>query len=203
MRVSPRPDLLVIVSMLVFSSFASIAQETYFPKKALGDDSRSDEFKAKWYSQELEVLQEPSLLELAKNPASESYRFLWLRTFHHPVTVRLDVRADGIGVLTTKVASGAGGFRPGHLIENMSRPLTREQTQAFLARLTKVGFWSLPSPVNDQTGTDGSQWIIEGVKEGKYHVVDRWLPDKGAVRELGLYLAVGLAQMNVPKDEIY
>jgi hypothetical protein len=201
MRVSFRPELLVIFSLLLFGAF-SIAQETFFPEKALSDDSWSDRFRAKWYSRQLEALEEPSLLELAKN-SYESYRFLWLRSFHHPVAVRFDMRADGIGVLTTKVASGAGGFKPGHLVENMSRPLTRAQTQAFLARLKKVGFWSLPSPVNDQTGPDGSEWIIEGVKEGKYHVVDRWSPNEGAVHELGLYLAIGLAQMNVPKDEIY
>src|SRR5450432_2226317 len=51
-----------------------------------------------------------------------------------------------------------------------SRPLTRQQTQAFLAELQKVHFWSLPSHVNDQTGTDGSQWIVEGAKDGNYHV---------------------------------
>jgi hypothetical protein len=66
-----------------------------------------------------------------------------------------------------------------------------------------VSFWSLPSHVNDQTGTDGSQWIVEGVNEGKYHIADRWSPDKGPVRELSVNLAVGLAQMNVPKDELY
>jgi hypothetical protein len=201
MRVSFRPELLVIFSLLVFGAL-SIAQQTFFPEKGLSDDSWSDRFRAKWYSQELEVLGEPSLLGLAKN-RSESYRFLWLRSFHHPVAIRFDIRTDGIGVLTTKVASGAGGFKPGHLIENVSRPLTRAQTQAFLARLTKVGFWSLPNPVDDQSGLDGSDWIIEGVKEGNYHVVDRWSPKEGPVRELGLYLAFGLAQLNIPKDEIY
>lgn len=187
----------------MLSPFALIAQKTYFPKKAFGDDSWDDQFRTKWYSGELKALEEPSLLERAKNPALESYRFLWLRTFNHPVAVRLDMRADGIGVLTTKVTSGTGGFRPGHLIENTSRPLTREQTQAFLTRLQKISFWSLPSHVNDQTGTDGSRWIVEGVKEGKYHVADRWSPRDGPVRELGISLAIGLAHINVPNDELY
>jgi hypothetical protein len=203
MRVSSNSNQLLIASLLVFSTFPLIAQEIFFPKNALDDSSWNYQFKAKWYSQELEVLKEPSLLALSRNPSSESYRFLWLRTFNHPVAVRLDIREDGIGVITTKVASGTAGFRPGQLSENMSRPLMREQTQAFLKRLGKVGFWSLPNPINDQTGTDGSQWIIEGVKKGNYHVVDRWSPAQGAIWELGLYLAVGLALMNVPKDEIY
>jgi len=203
MRVSSDSNLLLVVFLLVFSAFPSIAQDIFFPKNALDDASWGDQFKAKWYSQELEVLKEPSLLALSRNPSSESYRFLWLRTFNHQVAIRLDIREDGIGVLTTKVASGTAGFKPGHLSENMSRPLTREQTQAFLARLKKVGFWSLPNPVNDQPGNDGSEWIIEGVKKGNYHVVDRWSPEQGVIRELGLYLVVGLALMNIPKEEVY
>jgi hypothetical protein len=195
--------LRAITCWLAIVGFPLIAQQTYFPLNALGIDSWADQFKAKWYSQELKVLEEPSLLEQSKTPSCESYRFLWLRSFHHPVVIRLDIRADGIGVLTTKVASGTGGFKPGHLVENTSRPLTREQTQAFLGRLERVSFWSLPSHVDDQNGTDGSQWVIEGVREGKYHLADRWSPDNGPVRELGINLAVGLANMKVPKDELY
>jgi hypothetical protein len=69
--------------------------------------------------------------------------------------------------------------------------------------LDKLNFWKMPNPVNDQRGTDGSQWIIEGVKGGLYHVLDRWSPEKGIVRELGLILALELAQMDIPKNEIY
>ena len=57
--------------------------------------------------------------------------------------------------------------------------------------------------MNDQEGTDGSQWVIEGVRAGRYHVVDRWTPSKGVVRELGLMLAFDLAKMDIPKNEIY
>lgn len=86
------------------------AQETYFPKGVLSSDARGDLFRANWYSKHLKALEEPSLLGLAKNPSLQSYRFVWLRTFHHPVIVRLDIMADGTGDLTVKVASGAGGY---------------------------------------------------------------------------------------------
>ncbi len=191
--------LLVLVAALSLS-----AQEPYFPKGALGDDPRGDLFRADWYSKDLKALQEPSLFQLAKNPSLESYRFVWLRTFHHPVIVRLNLRSDGTGDLTTKVSSGAGGYAPGHVIENKSRPVTREEVEKFLARVRQGQFWDLPSHESpDAAGLDGSQWIIEGVKEGKYHVVDRWTPGKGPVHELGLILAVDLAQMKIPKDQLY
>ena len=69
--------------------------------------------------------------------------------------------------------------------------------------VSKSGFWKAPNPVNDQKGTDGSQWIIEGVRGGKYHVVDRWSPTSGAARELGNFLAFDLAKLSIPKNEIY
>lgn len=197
----------IVVLMLAFTVTHAQGQTSptssvqYFPDSSL--DSRRDGFKSNWYSSQLHALQEPSLFQLAKSPSAESYRFLWLRSFNHPVAIRLDPKPDGTSVLTTKVADGAGGFRPGTLSENSSRLLTREQTQAFLSRVDKLGFWKAPNPVNDQRGTDGSQWIIEGVKGGQYHVVDRWTPGEGVVRELGLMLVFDLAKMDIPKNEIY
>ncbi len=206
MRTSFRSALLVVSWLLAFGTVDSIAQDKYFPKNALSYDSQSDQRKADWYSHELRVLEEPSLLKLADDTSLESYRFLWLRTFHHPVAIRLDVKADGTGTLTTKIANVEAGFpraKPAHLLDNASRQLTLERTQEFLAQVKRASFWSLPSHVDDQTGTDGSQWIIEGVKGGKYHVVDRWSPNEGAVRELGLALALRIGQMKIQKGEIY
>jgi hypothetical protein len=127
----------------------------------------------------LKALEESSLLQMAQNSSGKSYRFVWLRTFHHPVVVRVDVRADGIGELTSK-------------------------TERFLATIKKAHFWELPTHETPATeGCDGSQWIIEGVKNGKYHALDRWTPGKGAVQALGLAFALGLAQMRIPKGQFY
>jgi len=177
------------------------AHGQYFPKSSL--DLRGDEFKSQWYSSQLRALKEPSLLALTKTSSSESYRFLWLRTFHHPIAVRLNVRPDGTSILTKKIASGAGGYRPGTLTEDNSRPLTREQTRKFLSCVDKVNFWTAPNPIEDQAGTDGSQWIIEAVKGKHYHVVDRWMPKNGVAFELGRLLAFELGKINIPKNEMY
>jgi len=34
-------------------------------------------------------------------------------------------------------------------------------------------------------------------------VIDRWTPEKGVARELGMMLAFDLAKMSIPKREIY
>jgi len=194
---------ITLVMFVLVGVLGVSAQEPYFPKGAFSGDTSSDQFTVEWYSKQLKALEEPSLLSLAKQTTYESYRFLWLRTFHHPISVRLDIRADGIGELTVKMANGAGGYKPGHLIQNISRPLTKRQTDKFLAMVRRVKFWEIPTNEDSMAGNDGSQWIIEGVKDGKYHVVDRWTPREGAVRELGLALALGLADLNIPKNELY
>lgn len=193
-----------MITIALFVGIGASSQQLYFPKGSLSAYPSSDSFKAEWYSTHLKALSEPSLFQLAQNPTYESYRFVWLRTFHHPVIVRLDLRTDGIVDLTLKVSNGAGGYKPGRVIQNLSRPLTREETNMFFAKLEKVNFWNLPSYENEGTeGEDGSQWIIEGVRNGKYHVVDRWTPGGGPVRELGITLALGLADLKIPKDDLY
>ncbi len=57
-------------------------------------------------------------------------------------------------------------------------------------------FWQLPTEETAGViGMDGARWIVEGVKAGRYHLVDRWSPKDGAVREFGLLL-VGLSEID-------
>jgi hypothetical protein len=192
----------VIFALMFTAATCSLAQTRDFPKGSLGPTPQQDEFKQAWYSSELRALQEPSLFASAENRNTECYRFLWLRTFHHPIAVRLNVRPDGSGVLSVKVASGTAGFSPGSLRENRTVAVNQQQVRAFQIQVDQVGFWRLGREVKSG-GNDGSQWIIEAVKDGKYHLVDRWSPKTGAVRSLGLTLAMVVARMNIPKDEIY
>lgn len=188
---------------IAITAFTLPCRAQFFPKSSLDSNSRVDSRKAQWYSKQLEALREPSLFALAKDREAESYRFLWLRTFHHPVAVRLDRRQDGSWVLVTKVASGAGGYSPGRLVTNTSQGVLTADAQRFLSAVQEVGFWSAPNPIDDQTGTDGSQWIVEAVKAGHYHAVDRWTPKDGPARALGQFLAFDLARLTIPANEIY
>lgn len=54
----------------------------YFPTDAVS------KFQTEWYSKHLAAMKEASLYA-SENDAVESYRFLWLRSFHHPVAVRI------------------------------------------------------------------------------------------------------------------
>jgi hypothetical protein len=72
----------------------------YFPAGVLGDTADQHRFLADWYSKHLTAMGEPSLLEVSRQDATvEVYRFLWLRSFHHPISVRLIFRKDGTAML--------------------------------------------------------------------------------------------------------
>jgi hypothetical protein len=167
----------------------------YFPATMV------DEFRAQWYGGFLDAFNEPSLWERSQKSPDQSYRFTWLRTFDHPVVIRIDVRPDGICELTGKVGLGSGGYDPGMLIRNDTRPLTKQQSEWFLNEVA-LKFWTAPQVQAKPGGVDGSQWIIEGVENGRYQVEDRWSPDTGPIRELGLAM-IGLADLGIPNEKIY
>ena len=194
--------LFALVAGLLSASLP--AQTPYFPEKTFGDDPRLDQFVSGWYSGQLKALKEPSLLELSKTPSTESYRFLWLRSFHHPIAIRVDMQANGSATLTTRIASGAGGYPPGKLILRLAPGiLTKDEAQKLISHINASGFWQLPSYERDRAGNDGSEWVVEAAVHGKYHLVSEWSPKNGPIRDLGDMFLFELAKVNVPKNEIY
>jgi hypothetical protein len=183
------------VMTLLFCACGITAQDKYFPAGSFYDSPRIDQFKSEWYSKQLRALEEPSLLALAAARKGESYRFLWLRSFHQPIAIRIDVNADGTSQLTEKM--GAGGSDPGHLVLNKAFTLTKEQTDSFLGTVKEGNLWKLPTTQKDQ-GLDGAQWIIELSKDGAYHIVERWCPKDGPIRTTGMMMVHKLGKVDVP-----
>ena len=155
-----------------------------------------------WYGQHLRAMREPRLCE----PSDvERYRFLWLRTFHRPVAVRVE-RTEAGASLTARELGGAGGYAPGELARGATRDLTSSEWAELQRKLDAAGYWTLPTD-SDRMGLDGSQWVLEGARGDRYHVVDRWTPEEAgrdaAFRELCLFLLdlAGFAPAN--RSEIY
>jgi hypothetical protein len=99
--------IILIVAIVWITMLAG--QKGYFPPGALDPDSpRSDNFRNHWYSQQLEAMAEPVL-----KPGGDSkvYRFAWLRSFHHPVAIRV-VDGDAHCTLHAIELDGAGGYAP-------------------------------------------------------------------------------------------
>jgi len=191
------------IAAVLLAATLSTAQTKYFPNHAFNSDAQLNKLFNDWSSRELTALHEPSLLTESASPSARSYRFLWSRTFHHPIAVRLELKPDGTSTLTTKITTGEGGYSPGHLVTNTSKSLTKQQTDSFLHKVNADNFWSLPAVTKEQTGADGSEWIIEGVNGGKYHLATAWSPTEGPIHDLGIALAFELAGLQFPKVEIY
>jgi hypothetical protein len=171
----------------------------YFPENIFCDSPAHYSFVAHWYREQLIGLKEPSIYAMRTDCTMHIYRFLWLRSFHHPVAVRFILLDDG-GTIISKMCDGAGGYEPGNLILNASKVLSISDKNCFISIMDSIGFWDMPSFDADHGGLDGSRWILEGLKEGKYHLIDRWTPASGPVRDLGLFF-LGLG--NIQGEKIY
>lgn len=174
-----------------------VKRPTYFPDEALGKNQEEHNFRASWYSACLAAMEEPSLWEMSRNRESHVYRFLRLPSFDLPaVGVRLSVKKDGTaGLISTVTGPSMLGY-PSAPTNRKTRHLTKEQTNTFLGIVQETGFWNEPN-LDDRAGLDGEQWILEGVRNGEYHIVDRWSPKKGVCLELGRHLMFDLADLQL------
>src|SRR5271166_3874910 len=98
---------LAILCAVFIGATTMTAQDNYFPTGAFGDPNGSQEWIA-LYSNYLQAFKEPRLFDRSQPGSSQSYRFMWLRSFHKPVSVRLDVESDGTDVVTVKVGNAPG-----------------------------------------------------------------------------------------------
>ena len=137
----------------------------YFP-------TNFDSFRNKWYSEHLFAMKEPVLF--SDSSQIEIYRFVWLRTFHNPISIRIE-RQQNIYLLTWKLCNGAGGYEPGLLTIAKQKQIDDVTWEKFKTLLNQIDFWNMDTEAKVM-GYDGSQWILEGKEGNKYHVVDRWTP---------------------------
>ena len=67
-----------------------------------------------------------------------------------------------------------------------ARPLSHKEVKALLFAIQNLQFWEIPT-IEKHMGLDGAQWVLEGLRKGRYHIVDRWCPGKGLYRETCLH----------------
>jgi hypothetical protein len=192
--------LLLLVALVATSSAAvpdaradslcpePAAADAFFPQGALdGQSARLDAFTQQSYSKHLRAMGEPSL-SCGLRHEDEVYRFLWLRTFHHPIAVRI-THAGGGAMLVVTELTGAGGYEPGVIGMREERPLSGAEWNALTKALAGIDFWNMPTKPPrslDAIGMDGAQWILEGYRAGTYHVIDRWSPKSVTYRDVCL-----------------
>jgi len=189
-----------MVFLLLLSHVPTDSPAHYFPARTIDTYPRSDDYIVRCYSDELVKLHEPSLFESAKDNQNETYRFTYLRAFNEPIAIRMVVQPDGLASLHVKRAPRKNGKKILPAVDQ-TITLSKEEVDSVLARVSQSNFWTL-SPQREQAGLDGSAWIVEGVKDGKYHLIVRWSPRKGDFRKIGL-LFLKKSKLNLSDEEIY
>ena len=142
--------------------------------------------REKWYREQLNALEEPSFEEFKNSEEREAYRFVWLRTFHNPVAVRVVVQEDGGGTVYLKACSGRGGYEPGRLGIERTIKLSKEQVNGLREMVESNKFWEQSG--YERFGLDGATWIVEVKRGGQYQYAEEWTPIEGSVRNIALFL---------------
>ncbi len=182
-KITSVKSLSIVAGIAVITAFASSSYSArqparFFPDSALDERKDLSDFVVKWYSEHLDAMDEPSLWKLSQRDRDATvYRLLWLPSFHHPVCVRIARTAEGAR-LRARVLDGKGGYEPGRVAVDRNIALADEEWMTLDRHLEQAEFWAMTTRSADDGGVeDGAQLIVEGIKGGTYHVVDRQMPD--------------------------
>lgn len=159
------------------------AEASYFPAGVLAHERRT-EWMGKYYA----AVTEQSFTCFEDN--AEAYRLLYLASFENPTSIRIWRDGDRYQMTVKQLATEVGGEVTGKdLSVNATRTLPKEEWDKIQGLLKTANFWSMPSRDSRESGLDGTWFILEGKKDGKYHVVERWSPEhETAFLELSGYL---------------
>jgi hypothetical protein len=134
----------------------------------MGSPVQSACAKAAFY---LPAMREPPL-SCGASPDDESYRLLWLRSFHHPVAIRVYRRGGQYGlvavVLEYRATSPSGGVK-----KRVEKALSAAEWRQAVSVLEEVDFWRMKTNPEDTIGIDGATWIVEGRRAGRYYFAER------------------------------
>lgn len=229
-RITPRLTLLILFSVLVgcaspqptnraastdsdccsttFDIPANNQPTPYFATGVFQPDEVRDKGLVAWYSRSLREMAEPSFKSIV-NANVESYRFLWLRSFHPGVAVRVWKCSRGY-CMTVKQLDSVDKYvnrkfvPSAKLAINNSRSLSVDEWSGFLAVLDRSHFWSTPSVDGKPMAEDGAEWLLEGAKESQYHVIARQSPSDGDYYEACVFLLkLSALKVDVSKGELY
>jgi hypothetical protein len=146
------------------------AVEQYFPPGVFGQDAN----KERRYASLLAAMQEPSLFETARKGEITEYRLL-MPLNDRALSFRLELLVDGTGELAVaRVILHPG--KPDSVLLNDRASVSAERVREFVTLLEKAEFWKLDTEEKRDKvryETKGIQWVLEGVRNREYHVVDR------------------------------
>jgi hypothetical protein len=183
-------NTLILASTLWFATALAFADDSYFPIKTKAGGEGVTAFESKWFGKSLERMNEPRLPGFAKDVNANVYRIMILPTWGNPIVVRVQGHGE-LYSLSARRLDGQGGYDPGKLVEAKDIELGADDSKSLAALIQNLNFFQLSSD-DGFLGNDGDEWILEGVSQGKYHVVVRWCADSydPEKRKLTAFLAL-------------
>ncbi len=133
----------------------------------------ADTSRIAWYGNALQAMGEPRLQGDTRD--GETLRFLWLRTFHRPMVVRLEMGPRACLVVLT-IVNGRSGEEFGGVYRSDSTLTGLTQCTIVRDALMAAGFEGPSIPPNKRE-RDGSEWVFELRTAERYRVVVRWSPE--------------------------
>lgn len=164
-------NTVILLFVLLFPPSWILSENSYFPIKTKPAEGITA-FEAEWYGRSLQRMNEPALPDSAKEANAEIYRILILPTWGNSIAVRVDKHGQTYH-LSARRLDGQAGYDPGELAETKDTDLSLEDSNTLGALLRDVDFFQM-SIRDNVRGYDGDEWILEGVSQGQYHVVQRW-----------------------------
>ena len=129
------------------------------------------------YSAYLDELDEGSIRDVE----GEVYRFCdFISIPEENVVYKVTVTDEGGELVYKKSVSDIGGQLvftdySAEIIDSKTISLNKKQISNLRRALRKIDFWNLVN-MGPRIGADGSECVVEGVKDGKYHITERWTP---------------------------
>lgn len=180
-----------LVIVLAFGGCRSHdVRHTHFPTGAFSLDRAEDEFYGDWFEHLLEPFDELALPPQAHRPDLHVYRLLQVPPQGRPLLLRLDITADGRGLLIVKRSEGGPNVLRGTLRRWFTVPLDAAQTARFTALLLQGRFWESPGALPQPAGDVEAEvvWLIEGAHQGTYHAITRRAAEMGPLGEAATML---------------
>ncbi len=198
----------------------------YFPS-VLNDSIKRigfffQDFKQKQYSNSLYSFKVPILYN--KIDLQTTYRLLWLRSFNQPVCFSmkeydgnyylnaktLDRHPESYSTIETHINESGKSISNTVLKFDQLAIIAFDTTIALKNTqwneignyLSKLSFWKCPiKDTNEVKTTDGSDWIIEGLKNNKYHFIVR-RNAQGTLLDFGKFL-IKISGLKIEEEAIY
>ena len=152
-----------------------------------------------WLTEQLKSLNEPDLYNTNYKPNSTIYRFTWLRSFHDPISIRIEKINDKYN-LYWAIGKGTGGYKVKGFKRKEKRKISSKEWQDFELLLNKANYKNLAYEEYVSI-TDGATWTLEHKESDLFEAKKTNNPSK-EFESLCLYL-IKLANIKIKKDEIY